>query len=111
MTLNWIFLKFNLRRIRKLDKKSQAMEMKFLTVMLNITKKDRIRNTNIWSVLRVGNLKKLHSKQHTKMVWTCDTEERTPKKTLQTKIEREPEPGQIGNDTEIRGEKWDEMQK
>ena len=51
------------------------MDMKFFRAILNKTK-NRIKNVNIRLELGVDEIKKWHSKEQIKMVWTCDTGER-----------------------------------
>ena len=73
--------------------------------------KDRIRNTNI----RFERNQKLHSKEQTEMIWTCDVDERREEKTLHTKVDgRRPRripktrwTDQIRKDIEMRGENWE----
>jgi hypothetical protein len=63
------------------------MEMKFLRAILNKTKKDRIRNTNIRLELGVVEIKNdiKKSRWFGHVMWV--TEERIPKKMLHTKME------------------------
>ena len=50
--------------------------MKFLRVVLNKTKEERLRNTNIRLELGVGEIKNDILKKQIKMVWTCDVDDR-----------------------------------
>ena len=50
------------------------MKLKFFIVILNTTKKDRIRNANVKLELGLDEIKKLIEK--IKLVWTCNKDER-----------------------------------
>jgi hypothetical protein len=95
------------------------MEMKFLAEILNEEGQDK--NTNIISELGVDEIKNDNSKDQIKMVWKCDVDDgredtqenathrnggKMNKRKTQNQMDR-----QIGKDTEMREEKWKEIQE
>ena len=74
---------------KRRDSKIQAMEMKFLRVILNKTGKDRIRSINIGLELGVDKIK--NDIQKSRLTWFVHVmwmeDEIVPKKILYTKME------------------------